>query len=150
MGSSRPHNSTRARKARSVQSPQKPGGRPPSPESSGRRIDGLSGVSTHRPPRHPRITERRAGSATEALHDLRGIAHEADLRRIRSKLKRAMSTVIVVRYALSGQNVMVDGDAADVLRLNVSDELDRQIECIDILLGEPPRDEHVEDDGGEV
>ena len=44
-------------------------------------------------------------------------------------------------------NCEIDDDAADVLRIS-SDELDRQIEQIEILLGEPPRDERGEDDGG--
>ena len=149
MGSSRPRNSTRAGKARSVKPPLKTGGEPPPPQSSGRRLDGLSGASAHRQPKPPLLTERRPGGATEVLQGLRGLAHEADLGRIRSKLEGVLSTVIVVQHALMENNCEIDDDAADVLRIS-SDELDRQIEQIEILLGELPRDERGEDDGREV
>jgi hypothetical protein len=46
------------------------------------------------------------------------------------------SSAIVVQYALKGQNVMVDDDAATVLRLYVSDPLQGEIERIDSALGE--------------
>lgn len=91
----------------------------------------------------------RPGTATEALQELRGVAHEADLRRIHSKLEGVLSAVIVVQHALMENNCEIDDDAADVLRIS-SDELDRQIEQIEILLGELPRDERGEDDGGEA
>ena len=120
MGSSRPRDSIRAGTARSTKSVLKPRRKPT-------------------PPKQP----SKLRKAADARDDL----PVTELRELRSKLKGAMSTAIVVGYALSGQNVMVDGDAADVLRLYVSDELDRQIERIEILLGEPPRDEY---EGGEV
>lgn len=97
MGSSRPRNSTRAGKARSVKSSPKPGGRPPSPKASGRLLDGLTGASAHDPPKHSRVADRHPGSATEALHELRSVAHEADLSRIHSKLQGVLSAVIVVQ-----------------------------------------------------
>ena len=147
MGSSRPRNSTRAGKARSVKSSPKSGGRPPSPKTSGRRLDGLTGASAHCSPKDPHTAERHPGSATEALHELRGVAHEADLRRIHSKLEGVLSAVIVVQHALIENNCEIDDEAADVLRSS-SDDLDRQIEQIEILLGELPRDERGEDDGG--
>ena len=121
MGSSLKSKSTRAERGRSV------------------RIS----ATPRRKPAPSKPSKLRAADARDELP-------VTELRELRTKLKRAMSTVIVVGYALSGQNVMVDSDAADVLRLYVGDELDRQIERIDILLGEPPRDECVEDDGGAV
>jgi hypothetical protein len=127
MGSSHPRNSTRAGKARSAKSLPRSRRTPVTPK---------------------RPSKLRTASDGRETHD--DDLPVTELRELRSKLKRAMSTAIVVGYALSGQNVMVDSDAADLLRLYVSDELDRQIERIDILLGEPPRDERVEDDGGEV
>lgn len=63
------------------------------------------------------------------------------LREIRNRLHLANSTAIVVHHALRGQNVILDDDAADVLRRYVSDVLFEQILNINRLLGE-------DDDGG--
>ena len=122
MGPRHAPNSTRAVKARSVKSSPKSGGGPPSTKASGRRLDGSTGASAHRSPKDPHIAERRPGSATDAFHELRGVAHEADLRRIHSKLEGVLSAVIVVQHALMENNCEIDDDAADVLRIS-SDEL---------------------------
>ena len=149
MGTAHKSKSTRAHAARSVKSAPKPRRKPAPPKPPGSRLDGLSGASMHRPPGRPRIADRHPGSATEALHELRSVAHEADLSRIHSKLEGVLSAVIVVQHALMENNCEIDDDAADVLRIS-SDELDRQIEQIEILLGELPRDQRGEDDGGEL
>ena len=146
MGPSPKPKSTRAGEARSVKSIPNPRRKPVPSKPSKRRLDGLSGASARIPPKDPHIAERRPGSATEALHGLQGVAQEADLRRIHSKLEGVLSAVIVVQHALMENNCEIDDDAADVLRIS-SDELDRQIEQIEILLGELPRDERVDDEG---
>ena len=63
------------------------------------------------------------------------------LRQIREKLDLVCSCAIVLEHALMEQNCELDEDAARVLKLCIGDELDRQIERIDLLLGDPPRDD---------
>jgi hypothetical protein len=145
MGPRHARNSTRARKAHPLKKPR----RKPVPAKPPKLRDGLTGGGALRPPILPRIAEQHRSSATEALQELRGVAHEVDLRRIHSKLEGVLSAVIVVQHALMENNCEIDDDAADVLRIS-SDELDRQIEQIEILLGELPRDERGEDHGGEL
>jgi hypothetical protein len=73
-----------------------------------------------------------------------GTAHKP--KSIRARLKLSESVVIVVERALQEQNVEVDDHAAITLRRYVSDEIDRQVERLELLLGEPPRDD--DDEGG--
>jgi hypothetical protein len=71
------------------------------------------------------------------------------LRRVRDDLKVACSCAIVVQHALMQQNCELDSDAARVLKRCVGDELDRQIERIDLLLGNVPHEDQAENDGME-
>jgi hypothetical protein len=109
MGSSRRRrNSNSAGRARSVQKPSKQ--RKPSKLRAGG--NGLRDVK--------RGTQ--ANVPAPALLELRKV------------LELIQSSAIVVAHALREQNVELDEDAADVLRRQVSDVLQDQIETIDSLL----------------
>lgn len=57
------------------------------------------------------------------------------LRKILAQLEDICSTVIVVHHALREQNVELDDDAADVLKLHVSDPLYDQILKLKRIVG---------------
>jgi hypothetical protein len=136
MGSSRPRNSTRAVKARSVNSPRR---KPDRPKSSKLR----TAAETSRELRADTIIKAakavepaRTASADALLrkHDRLRQAAGA-LREIRQQLDLACSCAIVVAHALTEQNVELDDDAALVLRRHVSNPLYEQVLRIDRLLG---------------
>jgi hypothetical protein len=145
MGSSRPRNSTRAVKARSVNSPHKPRRKPDRPKSSALRM--ARGTSRERRAeailKAAKATEPARAAGADALrreHDLLRPAAGA-LREIRQQLDLACSCAIVVAHALTEQNVELDDDAALVLRRHVSDPLYKQVLRIDRLLGDRPDDD---------
>jgi hypothetical protein len=145
MGSSRPRNSTRAVKARSVNSPHKPRRKPDRPKSSKLR----TAADTSRERRADTILKAakavepaRAAGADALLreHDRLRPAAGA-LREIRQQLDLACSCAVVVAHALTEQNVELDDDAALVLRRHVSNPLYEQVLRIDRLLGDATGDD---------
>ena len=96
--------------------------------------------------------ERRADAvlklarASEPARPSPDAAPAGALRKIRDELDFICSCAIVVRRALIEQNCELDEDAARVLKRCVSDELAGQIERIDVLLGDFPRDNSDTDD----
>ena len=113
MGSPRPRNSTRARKARSVKSAPKTRGKPPatSMRSKRRSAPDLPSV-VHRSLTVPAIT----------------------LVSLRSRLNIILSSARVVASALRAQNCEVNGDAAGTMNFHVVDALSDQIKKLDSLL----------------
>jgi|GEM_PF-3676404 len=95
-----------------------------------------------------RKAERPYVSPTHAIREIRAGVSITALHEIRARLGLINSTAIVVGYALKGQNCLLDGDAADVLKRHVSDPLFGQILNIDRLLGEDVDQDDGEDEGG--
>ena len=118
MGSQRPRNSTRARKVRSAKSLPRPR-RKPALKMSGefRRAAERFRVQRSPEPMAARLDPPRADKLSPVTA----------LRKILAQLEHICSTAIVVHHALREQAVELDDDAADVLRLHVSDPLYDQI-----------------------
>ena len=115
MDSSRPRNSTRAGKARSVKSLTASRRKPTRSSKT---------LASPRPKRPPANTGTAAAEATRVTREG---ALLKTLRLIQARLKRICSTAIVVAHALREQHVELDVDAADVLRDHVSDPLFEEI-----------------------
>jgi hypothetical protein len=115
MGPSRPRNSTRARTAH-----------PP---------------KKHRRKPSPRLPKRKPAPLSDAERLAKGELPITALRKIRDSLEHINSIELVVGHAIRGQNVLVDSDAADVLKRHGSDALFEQILKINTLLGEEPNEE---------
>ena len=131
MGSSRHRrNSNSAARARSVQKSSKHRSKPTKPRTAADALRAIKHASSHQ------STEQLQMSPTQGRPpiEIDGVEAAAALGAIRKTIELILSTVIVVAYALRGQNVELDNDAADVLRRYVSDELQKQIEGIDSLL----------------
>jgi hypothetical protein len=78
-------------------------------------------------------------SPAQAVREMRDGVPATALRQVQARLMAINSTVIVVHYALSRQNVMVDDDAALVLQRHVSDPLFEQIQRLKrIIAGGAP------------
>lgn len=145
MGPRTRRNSTRAGKARSVNSRPKPR-KPTTPKRS--KVHAASETLRDLRERQVDATLKFARTAEPARTAADTLRREQDLlrpaasalRQIREKLELVCSCAIVVEHALMEQNCELDDDAALVLKRHVGDELDRQIERIDLLLGAPPRD----------
>lgn len=142
MGSSLKPKSTRAVKTRSVpKPPPKPVKQKPSRTSAAtdalleareRRADAILKLAKAATPARP---------TADTSWKMREHVPMADaLRQMRDKLDLVCSCAIVVEHALMEQNCELDGDAARVLKRCVGDELDRQIERINHLLGTHHRD----------
>ena len=70
------------------------------------------------------------------MPEVRDGVSPTELQEIRNRLEIAMSVTYVTGAALKDQGADVDREAALALQRCVGDELDRQIECIDNLIGE--------------
>jgi len=90
------------------------------------------------PPKKPR---RMPATLSDAERLKKSELPITALREIRARLNLINSTAMVVQHALTGQNILLDSDAADVLRWYVSDPLFGQILRINTLLGEEPNEE---------
>ena len=139
MGSSRQRNSNSARGARSVQKSSKRRSKPTKPRTA---ADALRAIKHAR---SSQSAEPLQTSPTQVAREVRDGVPATELSAIRSHLELINSTAIVVQYSLREQNVLVDGDAAEVLRRYVSDKLFEQILQIKRLLGEDEGD--AEDEG---
>jgi hypothetical protein len=125
MGSLRPRNSTRAGKAHL---PANRSGRTP-----GSFLESMKTRSAEGPVR------RRGGESSDAIGDpmaLKDGTPGDTLRRIRASLEVAKSAAYVSSIALTAQAADADPDVAILLRRSVADEIGRQVERIDGLLGE--------------
>jgi hypothetical protein len=124
---------TRAAKMRSVRTP-KPQHKPAlSPEAMAPRLE------TRKP------ATGLGGSVVEDLREARDGVPARALRAIRARLEIASAVAYVCAAALREQATEIDTEVALSLQRCVGDEVDRQTESIDRLLGEPPRDDLEED-----
>ena len=114
MDSSRPRNSTRAPRARSVKSQPKGGRKPPAT-----------------PKRSKLSTTPASTQVTEAGKRL---VSTTVLQRLQDNLELIRSTATVVAHALEEQNCELDNDAATTLRHHVADALTQQVIEIGILI----------------
>jgi hypothetical protein len=145
MGSSRPRNSTRLRPMRSVHKPR----RKPAPPKPSKLRKAAGALRDAERVRAAGAAEQFRVSPTQAVREMRDGVPATALRAIRRCLELIQSSVIVVSHALREQNCELDDDADRVLTRHVSDALMDQIESIDSLLGESPRDDSEEDGQGE-
>ena len=144
MGSSRPRNSTRARKARSV----KPSPKPPHKPTAAAMAKRLASRKPY----------KGKPSPTEVLRETRGeIRKDApamtdvgtELRSVLKQLERVESYVIVARMALDGQNAEQDNEVAWLLQHDVGDllfKLVRSLENIAARCDGGPRSDRDDDD----
>ena len=124
---------TRAAKVRSVRTPR-PQHKPAlSPEALAARL------ATRKP------ATGLGGSVVEDLREARDGAPARALRAIRARLEIASAVAYVCAAALREQATEIDTEVALSLQRCVGDEVDRQTESIDRLLGEPSRDDLEED-----
>ena len=136
MGPSRPRNSTRARKAHAPKKPRRKLVNPLLRKAANafrkahEHHERAEAIFKAAQAAEPARTEQEPLPPT-------GVA----LREIRRELEVICSCAIVVRHALTDQNVELDGDAALVLKRHVSDPLHEQIERISHLLGDGPPDD---------
>ena len=133
MGSSRPRNSTRASRGRSVRLSPRSLIKPTSRRAAAHRRQTTAPqnpAAIGRPAERLRVPPRVRPEATAARLDpphTGKLSPVNALQRIVAQLEDICSTVIVVHHALREQNVALDDDAADVLKLHVSDPLYDQI-----------------------
>ena len=145
MGPSRPRNSTRAGRARSVKSVPKPRRKPPAPPKRSKL--GL-GTTTNAPGearaeailKAARATKpARAGdqpyiSPTQAVREMRDGVPATELREIHDQLDVALSVVSLCAAVLQVQMADYDADVAASLKHCVGDILDTQMERITTLI----------------
>lgn len=144
MGPTHTSKSTRAKRGRSADSSPKPRRKPiinPLHNPLLRRLADMHRDNREQPAeailKAANAAKPARTSAVEALQRQRELIRPVAgaLREIRQQLDLAHACAIIVEHALLEQNVELDHDAALVLKRCVGDELDRQIERIDILLG---------------
>jgi hypothetical protein len=114
MGSSRPRNSTRASRGRSVRTSSKPSRKSPAAAVMARRL-----------------TRRKTGDVDAPSGDS---PPAGTLQSIQYRLELIRSSVVVVAHALMEQNCELDEDAARVLRYHVTVALTDQMVQIGLLL----------------
>ena len=135
MGSSLKSKSTRARAARSAKSVPKPRRKPATQKSS--KVGAAAGVihAARLASRGAQFAEQLRISPTQAVREMRAGVPATALRQIRDHLEIAMSVAYVTGAALKDQGADVGREAALALQRCVGDELDRQIERINDLIG---------------
>jgi hypothetical protein len=89
-------------------------------------------------PKPVRQKSRKPANITAAAVNAMSEGHQVALRKIRNRIEIAGAVTCVCAAVLRGQASDNDPDVALALRRCVVDELDRQTDSIDRLLGEPP------------